>query len=63
MYLDVDLITPMVTCEQDLRCVSVSELRELLKKNFYFAKTTKVPYLTVDESKKVIDLLKQKYGI
>lgn len=52
MYLDVDLITPMVTCEQDLRCVSVSELRELLKKNFYFAKTTKVPYLTVDESKK-----------
>lgn len=63
MYLDVDLITPRVTCEQDLRCVSVSELRELLKKNFYFAKTTKVPYLTVDESKKVIDLLKQKYGI
>lgn len=63
MYLDVDLITPRVTCEQDLRCVSVSELRELLKKNFYFAKTTKVSYLTVDESKKVIDLLKQKYGI
>lgn len=63
MYLDVDLITPKVTCEQELRCISVSELRRLLNKNFYFAKTTKVPYLTIDESKKVVDLLKQKYGI
>ncbi|MGN8806344.1 MULTISPECIES: hypothetical protein [unclassified Blautia] len=61
MYLDVEFLTPRVQNENDLRCISVSELRELLNKNFYWAKTTKVPYLTVDESKKVVELLLKKY--
>ena len=59
--MDVELLTPRVTNEDDLRCVSVSELRELLNKNFYFAKTTKVPYLSEDEAKKVADYLIEKY--
>jgi len=62
LYLDVEMITPVVTCEDDLECVTVAELRELLNKNFFWAKTTKVPYLSVEESKKVIDFLLAKYN-
>lgn len=61
MYMDVDLLTPAVKCESDLKCVSVAELRKLLGKNFFWAKTTKVPYLSVDESEKVLEFLRQKY--
>ena len=63
LYLNVDLITPKVQCEDQLRYISPSELRELLNKNFYFAKTTKVPYLSKEESEKVVKLLKEKYGL
>lgn len=62
MYLDVDLLTPKVKCDDDLEYATVAELRELLDKNFFWAKTTKVPYLSVDESKKVVDFLLQKYN-
>lgn len=61
MYMEVELLTPVVKCENDLKCVSVAEVKELLDKNFYLARTTKVPYLSVDESKKVLEFLLQKY--
>lgn len=63
MYMEVELLTPQVTSDDELKYVSVSELKELLHKNFYLAKTTKVPYLTEKESLMVVDLLKAKYGI
>lgn len=63
MYVEVELLTPNVQCEEDLRYITVSELRELLNKNFYFARTTKRPYLSEEEARKVVDLLKQKYEI
>lgn len=61
LYMDVELLTPKVQSEAELRCVTVSELRDLLHKNFFFAKTAKVPYLSVEEAKKVVELLKEKY--
>lgn len=63
MYMEVKLLTPQVASEAELRSISVSELREHLHKNFYFAKTTKVPYLTEKESLMLVDLLKTKYDI
>lgn len=61
MYLDVEMLTPAVQCERDLACITVAELRELLNKNFFWAKTTKVPYLSIEESKKVVAFLLEKY--
>lgn len=61
MYMDVNLLTPVVTCEDDLEYVTVAELKQLLGKNFFWARTTKVPYLSEDESKKVVELLLKKY--
>lgn len=61
MYMKVDFLTPKATCMEDLECVSVAELRELLGKSFFWAKTTKVPYLSIEESKKVVDFLMKKY--
>lgn len=62
MYLEVEMLTPRVTCEDDLRCVTVKELRTLLNKNFFWAKTTKVPYLSREEAEKVVNFLLQKYN-
>lgn len=62
MYMDVSLLTPVVTCEDDLDYVTVAELKQLLGKNFFWARTTKVPYLSEDEAKKVVDLLVEKYN-
>ena len=62
MYMDVNLLTPVVTCENDLEYVTVAELKQLLGKNFFLARTTKVPYLSEEESKKVVDVLINKYN-
>ncbi len=60
-YKDVELLTPEIHNINEIRRISPSELCELLNKGFYWAKTAKVPYLTEEESKKVIDCLKEKY--
>lgn len=63
VYMDVELVTPLLTPDQDLAKISISptELKRLLNKGFYFAKTAKVPYLSEAESKKVIEELGKKY--
>lgn len=60
-YRKVNLLTPQIKEKSEIRYVSPSELVVLLGKNFYFASTIKKPFLTVDESKKVIELLIEKY--
>lgn len=61
MYMDVDLITPAITSAKDLQSISYSEIRALLNKNFFLARTDKVPYLTTEEAEKIIEKLKEKY--
>ena len=62
MYMDVDLLTPQVENNDNLKYIPVSELKGLLNKNFFWAKTTKVPYLSIEESEKVVKRLKEKYN-
>ena len=69
-YNNVDMIVPAnVPANNDgLCCITARELSVLLgngasgRKGFYWARTTKVPYLTEAESKKVIDELKRRYN-
>ena len=61
--MTVDLLTPVVKSESELKYITVPELKELLDKNFFWAKTTKVPYLSMEESEKVLEFLLQKYSI
>ncbi|MBV1708525.1 MAG: hypothetical protein KMY54_01585 [Erysipelothrix sp.] len=61
LYSKVNLLTPQIKNKNEIRYVSASELVSLLGKNFYFASTVKKPYLTIEESQKVVDLLIEKY--
>lgn len=62
LYHTVDLLTPAIKDESEIRNISASDLCELLGKNFYFASTIKSPYLSVEEAEKVIGELKKKYS-
>lgn len=61
LYHTVDLLTPVIKNEKDIRCISASELCNMLGKNFYFASTIKSPYLSAAEAEIVIEELKKKY--
>lgn len=61
LYHTVELLTPVIKQESDIRNISSSELCKMLDKNFYFANTTKRPYLTAKESELIIEELKKKY--
>lgn len=63
LYHTVDLLTPVIKDESDIRYISASELCELLGKNFYFASTVKSPYLSAAELEMVVEELKKKYSI
>ncbi len=63
LYRAVDLLTPVLKYEKDIRSISASELCELLGKNFYFASTIKSPYLSVEEAEIVVEELKKKYNM
>lgn len=62
LYRDVDLITPEIESIEENHYVAYSELCELLNKGFYLARTTKVPYLSEEECKKLLKCLKNKYS-
>lgn len=62
LYHTVELLTPVITNEDEIKYVSPSEICELLGKNFYWASTTKKPYLTEKESKILVDELIKRYN-
>lgn len=62
LYHSVELLTPVITNENEIKYISASEICELLGKNFYWASTTKKPYLTEKESKKLVDELIERYN-
>jgi hypothetical protein len=61
LYHTVELLTPVIKQDSDIRYISASELCKLLDKNFYFASTIKSPYLSAEEAKLVVEELKKKY--
>ncbi len=61
LFRTVDLLTPVIKTESDIRNISASELCKLLGKNFYFASTIKSPYLSVEEAELIVEELKKKY--
>ena len=61
-YCDVELLTPEISKDGDIKYIKYSELCELLDKNFYLARTAKVPYLSEEESQKVVKCLIDKYN-
>lgn len=63
MYKRVKFLTPKPETESDIKYISPKELKALLNKNFYFASTIKSPYLSVEESEKLISVLNGKYGV
>lgn len=63
LYHTVDLLTPVIRDEKEIRCISASELCNMLGKNFYFASTIKSPYLSAAEAELVIEELKKRYQV
>ena len=62
LYRKVDLLTPVLHNESDIKAISPKELSALLGgKNFYLANTTKRPYLSAAESKIIVEELKERY--
>ncbi len=61
-YHDVELITPQITNEYEICAIPASDLKKLLGHGLFFARTAKVPYLSLDESKIIIEELQSKYS-
>lgn len=61
LYMKVSFITPQVDSLDKLRGISAAELKSALGKGFFFAKTTKNPYLSESEVKILLDILRQRY--
>lgn len=62
LYHTVELLTPVIANENEIKYISPSEICELLDKNFYWASTTKRPYLSEKESKMLVDELIKRYN-
>ena len=60
-YKKVELLTPAVTSEKEICNISPSEIKRLLNKNFWWQKTVKTPYLSMEESEILISALQKKY--
>ena len=61
-YLKVDLLTPSIEKESDIRYLSPKEIKGILKKDFWWASTVKSPYLSKNESEELLEALKAKYS-
>lgn len=62
-YKNVKFLTEIPNNKEEanrLNYISASELKEILKKDFYFASTIKTPYLTYEEGEKLVEVLKGK---
>jgi hypothetical protein len=60
-YHSVDFLTPTPFSEKELISISAPEIKQILGRNFFWARTAKRPYLTEEESQKLIEALNNKY--
>ena len=60
-YRDVEFMTPvdLPTCDSDLRAMPAGKVQEIMDQNFYWAKTLKVPYLSVEKAEFLVENLSQ----
>ena len=58
LYRDVEFITPFPHRETDLKAMPFKRIREITGKSFYWARTIKVPYLSISESNVLVDELR-----
>ncbi len=56
-YWDVDLLTPLPEDFARIPAMSFADLKTLLAKNFFFAVIDKRPYLSPEESERLVDAL------
>jgi len=62
-YWDVEYLTKVPSrFEPPYAALSVAEIREITGLNFYWPKTIKVPYLTVEQSDKLLQAAVSKLG-
>ncbi len=60
-FVEVEFLTKKPIKEQGIKkSLSFSEVREILGKNFYWARTIKVPYLSKEESDLLLQHLKER---
>jgi len=60
LYRDVDFLTAKPVQGKTLKAVSFSEVSNILGKSFYWARTIKVPYLSIDEANALLRHVKSK---
>jgi hypothetical protein len=56
-FRKVDFKTPIPENHSDMKAMPAGRIRKVLGKNFFWAKTVKVPYLDKDESEKLLNAL------
>lgn len=59
-YRDVEFLTSVPQNESEFKALSFAAVSKLLGKNFYWARTVKVPYLSKEETKKLLEALGQE---
>ena len=57
MYRDVEFLTPVPRRGSELKAMPFARVREITGKSFFWARTIKVPYLSVDETKRLLEEL------
>ena len=62
-YRNVELLTPQLKSERDIRCLSAAKLKQLVGHGFFFANTVKSPYLSLDETQTVLNFIRHLYGL
>lgn len=63
-YRSVKLLTPKLRQGSEIKSLSASELKKILNaREFYYAGTVKVPYLSVDDSMLLVNTLRERYDM
>ena len=57
LYRDVEFLTPIPKRGEPLKALKFSKVSEVVGKKFYWARTIKVPYLSLEESKILLEEL------
>ncbi len=57
LYRDVEFITPIPHRGTDPKAMPFKSVKEITGKSFYWARTIKVPYLSISEAQKLVDKL------
>lgn len=61
LYKKVKLSTPKIKNMSEIKYLSPKEIKSILNKDFWWSSTVKVPYLTKDDSEKLLSAIKSKY--